>query len=885
MTASASPSPLATVGVFGAGVVGQLAALALAEARPDLEVTLVGDAPAAPTGAWVTTPDALPLLHRTLGLDVHRFVAAVAPGVNLGTRFVVGGVVRHAAFAPADLATALAHDGGSDRASLAAQLLAAGRAPTTALGGREYPLLTATPFGWVMDEARLAAALGARLTTVGVTRRGGDVAEVLAAGGRVEAVITDAGERLSFDLYVDSAGGEASLLGAVGVGWRGAEATAATVRARTDAAGDVLAGVFATRLERGWCHAVTVNGARWLAYDIGAGEGTDQAVAELRRAFGDLGEVWFDEGRRGRREALACGNAFGVGGGYGWAPPLTGARLEAATAHLLRLVARVSRTEVDVDAPAAGYGALDPEGVQAAEERARAVAPSVTAAQWAQLVAMRERVVAGALTPRALLERASADRGLLDDLIWSDDSWVAPLAARLRAAAPTAGRSRDALTRWAAGAGVQVRWPTEYARTPPAPLGSPVLDFGKFIQRIPDAVLQPANQDQLAACLRALSARRIPFKVRGNGHSSGGQVLIEDGVVVDLRRLRRIVRDDPAAQEITVEAGCFFEEIANVLVSQGRWLPNLLMDWRTTVGGSLVVGGFGDTTHLEGTLLRMVRGLTVMTLDGERHEVGPGDALFDYTLGGRGQLAVITEATLATVTRPRTVYARIMRWEDADAFIRDALIVSQDRRYAIFRGRIFWDSGMVMGGVGNFVDSPAGEDAHLEGLAGKGWHRVDKVDYYVQNLRPPDAHWLPAVPAVEVQLPYDPADHAAGVALVAEMRAQVVATGLAKRTPLGNSIMLLPNADHPPLAPLPDAPMTLMLALRPEMPPKAVPEYLEAIKGVARWAMERGGRLYLMCVQPEMGDFLERQFGSALPRFRALKARYDPLGILNPGLF
>jgi len=512
----------------------------------------------------------------------------------------------------------------------------------------------------------------------------------------------------------------------------------------------------------------------------------------------------------------------------------------------------------------------------------------VTPEEWASLAEMRSRVVSAALSPEEAHAATVTDRALLEDLIFAEDGWCAPLVARMERAAPTRGRSRAALSRWTADNEIQALFPSDYGRGEPRYPESPVIDFGKFLRRVPAVVLRPRDQDQLAECMTSLYRRGIPFKVRGTGHSNGGQTLIDDGAVIDTRWLRRVVADDPEGQTLTIEGGCWMEEAQTWLHRQGRgrWLTNLLMHWRVTMAGSLAVGGFGDTSHYRGTQLEMVERMVVMTPDGVRHEVGRGDPLFDYSLGGRGQLGVMAEVTLKTEVRPGRVVARVVRWPTLSAFLEDAVTIIGERRFDILRGRINWEAATVDGAVGAFRERERGDEQRwMSDLQGKPTPRIENIDYYTENMKPPSAHWLPATPAVEFALPFDPTDLPAALAMMAELRDKILGGGLAPYTPLGTSFMVLPTVDTLPLAPVPrTTPLAIMIALRPEMPAEEVPKALPVVRDIGHWALARGGKLYLMCVEPETPDFLERQLGEHLAPLRALKRQHDPAGLLNPGL-
>src|SRR5262249_55024972 len=148
-------------------------------------------------------------------------------------------------------------------------------------------------------------------------------------------------------------------------------------------------------------------------------------------------------------------------------------------------------------------------------------------------------------------------------------------------------------------------------------------------------VVAPNNLKQLISAVRFFREQRIPYKTRGAGHSSGGQVLTDRGAILDLSLLTGIVKDDPDAEQITVETGTWWLEIAQKLHPENRRPIVLTDNFRTSVGGTLAVGGFGDTTHLYGLQIHSATSLSVVTADGEIHETHPGDESFQFVLAGR----------------------------------------------------------------------------------------------------------------------------------------------------------------------------------------------------------------------------------------------------------
>src|SRR5258707_13764851 len=74
--------------------------------------------------------------------------------------------------------------------------------------------------------------------------------------------------------------------------------------------------------------------------------------------------------------------------------------------------------------------------------------------------------------------------------------------------------------------------------------------------------------------------------IRGGGHNGGGLGTCDDGLVIDLSRMKG-VRVDPAAKKIRVEAGCIWGDV----------------DHATHVFGMAVPCGFISTTGVAGLTL------------------------------------------------------------------------------------------------------------------------------------------------------------------------------------------------------------------------------------------------------------------------------------------
>lgn len=443
---------------------------------------------------------------------------------------------------------------------------------------------------------------------------------------------------------------------------------------------------------------------------------------------------------------------------------------------------------------------------------------------------------------------------------------------------PPSDAARDLIAD-ARAAGLPVAPPREDAVAAGFPR-SPAHDFGKILVRSPAAVASPGDREELARCVAFLGARRVPFAMRGTAHGSGGQALVEGGVVVDLRGVAGVEAPAPGADEVVVEAGATWAAVCAALRPRGRVPAILTSNWHTTVGGTLAVGGFGDTSHRHGPQVAMVRGLEVVTLDGARRAVGPGDPLFDYTLAGHGQLGVIAAARVGTVRRGDRLRTRGVVWGSLEGFLADLAALTEAAGAEAIRARIAWTRGRARGAVGAFGDA-----LRLPALRGRlGAEQV--VDYTEAGTEGPNQHWDAPCPAIEVVMPWDPADPAGGAAALEALRRRVLAAGLAPYLPLGSAVASVGPGSrwpHAPLAPLLPGSSALVVPIRPEVPAEAVPRLLPGIRDLARWAYDAGGKLYLVGVEAAADIDLPRQFGRALAPWRELVARWNPEGLMNPG--
>jgi D-lactate dehydrogenase (cytochrome) len=145
---------------------------------------------------------------------------------------------------------------------------------------------------------------------------------------------------------------------------------------------------------------------------------------------------------------------------------------------------------------------------------------------------------------------------------------------------------------------------------------------------VPLAVVMPQDRAQAVAAVKTTAAHGIAIVPRGGGMSYTKGYLPDSSrsVVVDMRKLDRVLEVNVADRYVTVEAGCTWAQVHEALeptgMNTGYWGP--LSGINATVGGALSQNSafFGST--LRGTVAEHVLGVTVLLASGEIVTTGSG---------------------------------------------------------------------------------------------------------------------------------------------------------------------------------------------------------------------------------------------------------------------
>lgn len=169
----------------------------------------------------------------------------------------------------------------------------------------------------------------------------------------------------------------------------------------------------------------------------------------------------------------------------------------------------------------------------------------------------------------------------------------------------------------------------------------------------PDAVVIPADCEELSALMAVSDRFDTPIIVRGAGTSlSGGPVAAQGGIIVHTSALRSINRICPEGLWCEVESGVTLRQLDNALVEHGLFYPpDPSSGMVCTLGGNVAMNAGGAHCFRYGVTGNYVLGVEVAMLNGSIHRFG-GPA------GGRGpwredwkRFMIGSEGTLGTFTR------------------------------------------------------------------------------------------------------------------------------------------------------------------------------------------------------------------------------------------
>jgi glycolate oxidase FAD binding subunit len=384
----------------------------------------------------------------------------------------------------------------------------------------------------------------------------------------------------------------------------------------------------------------------------------------------------------------------------------------------------------------------------------------------------------------------------------------------------------------------------------------------------PRLVLEPVNEQQLAAVLRLANDAGLAVIPRGSGTKlSWGNPPARADIILSTARLDKIIEHAWADLTVSVEAGCTIQKLQEALARHGQRLAlDPLWPEKATISGILSTNDSGPLRLRFGALRDLIIGVTLALPDGTLASSGgkvvknvAGYDLPKLVTGALGTLAVITRAVFRLHPLPRnakTLSISGCTLEDMQRFV----LRVQDSKLAhtALQARNTQDAESVVDIL--FEGTEAGiaaQEAQLRDLA-----------------RP--AQVLEALSAV-----WNASQELWNSAIVAR-------AAVAKITALPASISrTVETVERAASSRKTNWKLTIQATGVGWLRLEAAPENLHAVLSDLRFELEHRGSSLVLCHHPSEMSHLDAwgQPGDALPLMRAVKNQFDPKNTLNPGRF
>lgn len=196
----------------------------------------------------------------------------------------------------------------------------------------------------------------------------------------------------------------------------------------------------------------------------------------------------------------------------------------------------------------------------------------------------------------------------------------------------------------------------------------------------PVFVVLPSRAEQVRDVVRLCARHKVPFVPRGAGTGlSGGALPNEEGIVISLSRMNRILEVDVPNRVVVVEPGVVNVSVTEAVSAEGfYYAPDPSSQIVCTIGGNVAENSGGVHCLKYGVTINHVLGVEMVLPDGEMVTLGGrtpenfGYDILSLVVGSEGLLGIVTKVFLRIIRRPgavRTLFASFSKIEDAGAAV------------------------------------------------------------------------------------------------------------------------------------------------------------------------------------------------------------------------
>ncbi len=277
--------------------------------------------------------------------------------------------------------------------------------------------------------------------------------------------------------------------------------------------------------------------------------------------------------------------------------------------------------------------------------------------------------------------------------------------------------------------------------------------YNAMIDRRPALISRCADVADVISAVNFARENDLLLAIRGGGHNGAGLGMCDDGLVIDLSRMRGI-RVDPESRTVRVEGGATWGDVDHATHAFGLATPSGIIS-TTGVGGLTLGGGLGHLTRKCGLSIDNLLAVDMVLADGSFVTASEeeNEDLFWAARGGGGNFGVVTSFLfrlhpISTIIGGPTLWEldqapEVMRW------YRDFIANAPEDLNGFFA----------------FLTVPPGppfpEHLHMKKMCGVVWcytgpeEKADEVFAPVQEVGTPALHGVHEMPYPALQSAFD----------------------------------------------------------------------------------------------------------------------------------
>lgn len=196
--------------------------------------------------------------------------------------------------------------------------------------------------------------------------------------------------------------------------------------------------------------------------------------------------------------------------------------------------------------------------------------------------------------------------------------------------------------------------------------------FNRMIDKRPALIARCAGVADVIAAVNFARRNNLLIAVRGGGHSVSGYSVCDDGLVIDLSRMKGLYVD-PIERTVRAEPGLTWGELNHELQVFGLGATGGYVSI-TGIGGLTLSGGYGWLVRKHGLALDNLRSVDLVTAEGEllTADATRNPELYWGVRGGGGNFGIVTsfefnvypvgQVLAGLVIHPRTAATDLVRY-------------------------------------------------------------------------------------------------------------------------------------------------------------------------------------------------------------------------------